>query len=204
MPLNKPFSESSEQNKHVILEVIHPYLTGFDTVLEIASGTGQHAVHFANAMPKLTWQPTDLHTNLTGIEQWLIDSQLKNIRPPIELNVSNSNWPVTQFDAVYSANSFHIMSQQNVTDFFAQVSHHVNPEGLIVIYGPFNYAGQFTSESNGRFNDWLTQRDPLSGIKDFEFCNQLAQQAGFALIGDTEMPHNNRLLCWQKQSEQAC
>ena len=90
------------------------------------------------------------------------------------------------------------MSQQNVTDFFAQVSNHVNPNGLITVYGPFNYHGNFTSESNAHFNDWLTQRDPLSGIKDFEWCNQLAEHAGFNLAHDIEMPHNNRILCWQK------
>jgi len=195
----KPFSESSEQNKHVILDVIQPLFTDHQAVLEIASGTGQHAVHFAHAMPHLIWQPSDLAGNLSGIQEWISDSQLTNIKMPIELNVSETPCPQKMFDVVYTANSFHIMSHQNVTDFFAKVASLVNSKGLITVYGPFNYHGQFTSESNAQFNNWLTQRDPLSGIKDFEWCNQLAENAGLSLAHDVEMPHNNRILCWKKQ-----
>lgn len=201
MLVHKPFSESSEQNKHVILEVIKPLFAHTKSVLEIASGTGQHAVHFSSAMPHLTWQPSDLESNLVGIQQWITEAALPNIQTPITLNVSNnSDWPKQTFDALYTANSFHIMSKQNVEDFFKKIAEHLNSNGLITVYGPFNYLGNFTSESNARFNNWLTQNDPLSGIKDFEWCNQLAELAGFKLISDTAMPHNNRILCWQKPS----
>jgi len=197
--ISKPFSESSEQNKDVILSVLQPLFTKTQSVLEIASGTGQHAVHFANALPHLSWQPTDLADNLLGIQQWIDESGLSNIHAPKTLDVSSTDWVMPSFDAIYSANSFHIMSQQNVRDFFAHLRQHVNSNGLVTIYGPFNYNGNFTSESNARFNDWLTQRDPLSGIKAFEWCNDMAQSAGFRLLKDVEMPHNNRILCWQKQ-----
>lgn len=200
MPITKPFSESSEQNKAVILEVLKPRFAAVKTVLEVASGTGQHAVHFANALPHLSWQPTDLEHNLLGIQQWINDSGLDNVHAPKALDVSSEAWALPSFDAIYSANSFHIMSQQNVRDFFARIAHHINPNGLITIYGPFNYQGTFTSESNARFNEWLTTRDPLSGIKAFEWCDEMAQTAGFQLLDDVEMPHNNRILCWQKRS----
>ena len=218
LPVIKPFSESSAQNKQVILEAIQPYLNNLCSVLEVASGTGQHAVHFAQAMPNLCWQPSDLLENLTGIQQWIEESKRNrqhdhqlnlpasnkhfNIKSAIELNVSSSSWPPTTFDAVFSANSFHIMSKQNVTDFFAKVGQHINPNGLILIYGPFNYKGAFTSESNAHFHDFLTSRDPLSGIKDIEWCDCLATKAGFKLINDINMPHNNRILCWQQHLEE--
>jgi len=94
LPNIKPFSESSEQNKQVILNVIQPYFSSLSSVLEIASGTGQHAVHFAQALPNLVWQPSDLPENLAGIQQWITDSGLKNIQTPITLNVSTSNWRI--------------------------------------------------------------------------------------------------------------
>ena len=110
-PIHKPFSPSSEENKHVILEKIQQWLIDSKTVLEIASGTGQHAVHFAENMPSLTWQTSDLIESHSGIDLWIKESGLTNILPPLNLNVSEDNWPVVTYDAVYSANSFHIMSK---------------------------------------------------------------------------------------------
>ena len=198
-PIHKPFSPSSEENKHVILEKIQQWLIDSKTVLEIASGTGQHAVHFAENMPSLTWQTSDLLESHSGIDLWIKESGLTNILPPLNLNVSEDNWPVVTYDAVYSANSFHIMSKQNVTDFFIHISSVLNPTGLVIIYGPFNYNGQFTSQSNANFDIWLKQRNKNSGIKDFEFCHELALNAGLKLAEDIEMPQNNRILIWIKQ-----
>ncbi|MDX1351980.1 MAG: DUF938 domain-containing protein [Thiomicrorhabdus sp.] len=198
---NKPFSPSSEENKQVILEAIQPLLTQQKTVLEIASGTGQHAVFFAEQMPHLTWQTSDLADSHTGIGQWINDSQLNNVLAPIELNVSESHWPQSTYDVVYSANSFHIMNKQNVSDFFRQINSVLNLPGLVIIYGPFNYNGAFTSESNARFNDWLKSNNPESGIKDFEWCDKLAKQAALVLLHDIEMPQNNRILVWQKAAK---
>ena len=195
----KPFATSSEENKQVILEAIQPLLKEQKTVLEIASGTGQHAVFFAEQMPHLIWQTSDLAGSHSGICQWIHDAQLNNVLAPIELNVSESAWPQTDYDVIYSANSFHIMNKQNVGDFFSHISSVLKSPGLVIIYGPFNYNGKFTSDSNARFNDWLTSNNPKSGIKDFEWCNELAKQAGLVLLKDIEMPQNNRILVWQKQ-----
>lgn len=199
MSLQKPFASSSEENKAVILQTIQSLLSDKNSVLEIASGTGQHAVYFAKNLPHLQWQTSDLIESHVGIQQWLAEAKLENVLPPIALNVSTDSWPKQTYDAVFSANSFHIMNQQNVEDLFSQISSILNPTGLVIIYGPFNYNGAFTSESNQRFDLWLKGNNPESGIKDFEWCNQLASRAGLQLIHDFEMPQNNRILCWQKQ-----
>jgi len=195
---SKPFSSSSEENKHVILDSIKPLLKNSKLVLEIASGTGQHAVFFAENMPQLIWHTSDLLPSHEGIKRWIFEAQLNNVIPPFTLNVSEDNWPTDTFDTLYSANSFHIMSKQNVSDFFSKLPTVLNSKGLVIIYGPFNYQGDFTSESNARFNDWLKSNNPHSGIKDFEWCNDLANKANLVLVDDLEMPQNNRILVWQK------
>ncbi len=196
----KPFSESTEQNKQVILAIIQPLFSKLKRVLEIASGTGQHAVYFSQVMPHLDWQPSDLENALPGIQSWVNESGLKNLNPPIALDVSSPNWPQQTFDAIFSANSLHIMSQQHVKDFFSNVGRVLDINGLIAVYGPFNEHGQFTSESNQHFDAWLKSCNPDSGIKAFEWCNELAQKAGFKLIEDHPMPQNNRILVWQKMA----
>ncbi|BCN93499.1 hypothetical protein THMIRHAM_12840 [Thiomicrorhabdus immobilis] len=200
-PYNKPFSQSSEENKDVILKIIAPLLADRQTLLEIASGTGQHAVFFAEQMPQLTWQTSDLLESHSGIKQWLNDANLPNVLPPFQLNVSEDTWPNTRYDAVFSANSFHIMGEHNVEDFFKNVSKVLNDNALVLIYGPFNYNGQFTSDSNANFDIWLKNRNPQSGIKDFEWCDALANKAGLTLLDDFEMPMNNRILVWKKSKK---
>lgn len=194
----KPFSPSSEQNKDVILKTIQPLLSDKKNVLEIASGTGQHAVYFSQQMPFLTWQTSDLIESLPGIQQWIEESALTNVLMPLELNVSAEHWPTKQHDAIFSANSFHIMAKQHVSDVFDHLNAVLNPTGLVIIYGPFNYNNQYTSDSNASFDIWLKNRNPESGIKDFEWCNHLASKAGLTLLHDVEMPQNNRILVWQK------
>jgi len=196
----KPFSPSCEENKDVILQVIKPLLKNSKSVLEIASGTGQHAVYFAKNMPHLVWHTSDLLKSHDGINHWIFEAQLPNIVCPIPLHISEDPLPDSCFDAIYSANSFHIMNKQNVSDFFTKVPTALHSEGLVIVYGPFNYQNTFTSESNARFNDWLESNNPQSGIKDFEWCNALANEAGLTLVDDIQMPQNNRILVWQKQS----
>lgn len=196
---NKPFSQSCEENKHVILQAIQALLSEKYTLLEVGSGTGQHAVFFAEKMPHLLWQTSDLTESHDGIQQWLAEAALENILAPLPLNVSEDTWPTTTYDAVFSANSFHIMAHDNVKDFFDNVNNVLNENGLVVIYGPFNYNGSYTSESNARFDLWLKQRNPDSCIKDFEWCHHLAETVGLSLLDDIEMPQNNRILVWQKQ-----
>lgn len=195
--MNLPFAESSEQNKAVIFDVIKPYLQG--DVLEIGSGTGQHAVFFAGQLPGLSWQTSDLESNLPGIEAWIAHSGLTNLPPPIALDVSD-RWPESHFDTVYSANCFHIMDKTAVAQCLEGVGVCLKADGILAVYGPFNYAGNFTSESNARFDAFLKARDPDSGIKDFEWLDELAMQQNLHLLEDIAMPENNRCLVWQKRT----
>ena len=195
--MNLPFAESSEQNKSVIFEVIKTHLCG--DVLEIGSGTGQHAVFFAGQLPRLSWQTSDLQSNLPGIEAWIAHSGLPNLPPPIALDVSGC-WPRRQFDTVYSANCFHIMDKLAVAQCFEGVGVCLKAGGILAVYGPFNYAGGFTSASNARFDAFLKARDPDSGIKDFEWLDELASQQNLHLLEDLAMPENNRSLVWQKRT----
>ncbi|MGB5328503.1 MAG: DUF938 domain-containing protein [Gammaproteobacteria bacterium] len=195
--MNLPFAESSEQNKSVIFDVIKPYLRG--DVLEIGSGTGQHAVFFAGQVPRLSWQTSDLEANLPGIEAWIAHSGLTNLSPPIALDVSG-RWPGRQFDMVYSANCFHIMDKTAVAKCIEGVGACLKADGVLAVYGPFNYAGNFTSASNARFDAFLKTRDPGSGIKDFEWLDDLAAEQNLHLLEDVAMPENNRSLVWQKRT----
>lgn len=193
----KPFSGSAAENKQVILEALQPLLADKHCLLEIASGTGQHAVHFGKALPHLTWQTSELAENLPGILQWLEEAQLPNVLAPLTLNVSDANWPTQTYDAIFSANSFHIMTEIQVNDFFSNLPKVLQTDSLVMIYGPFNINGRFTSESNAQFDCWLKQRNPLSGIKDKDWCDGLAQLAGLQLSEDIIMPQNNRILVWE-------
>ncbi len=195
---HKPYSESCDQNRDPILEVIKPLLTEKISVLEIGSGTGQHAVYFAQKMPHLIWQTSDQKTYHEGIKLWLDDTDLDNTPPPISLNVSTNTWPNQSYDAIFSANAVHIMAWYNVVDFFKNAPKLVNKGGLFILYGPFNYNQQYTSESNARFDIWLKQRDPHSAIRDFEALDELAQKAGMTLQSDHALPANNRILVWEK------
>ena len=197
-PLNKPFSQACENNKQPILTVLQQAFADIDRVLEIGSGTGQHAVHFAAAMPWLHWQPSDRAENLPGIRAWCADAGLHNLAPPLELDVMVSPWPAIVTSGVFSANTAHIMSWPAVETFVSGVGACVPSGGRFCLYGPFNYQGRYTSASNAEFDTWLRSRDPLSGIRDFEAIERLAQAVGFVLEADHPMPANNRTLVWRK------
>ncbi len=200
----KPFSESCEQNKAVILKTIKPVLSSCNSVLEIGSGTGQHAVYFAQHLPHLQWYTSDRSAALNGIQMWLDEFQseggLNNVHSPVSLDVTQSQWPDINVDAVFTANTLHIMSWYEVQMFYERVPEILNADGLMLAYGPFNYQGQYTSDSNQRFDGWLKARDPDSGIKDFSELNDLALKNGLNILADYEMPANNRILLWQKQA----
>ncbi|MEN8214466.1 MAG: DUF938 domain-containing protein [Pseudomonadota bacterium] len=195
----KPYAESCDQNRDPILEVIQPLFADCSELLEIGSGTGQHAVYFAGRMPHLTWQCSDRRESHVGIQQWLSEAGLPNTRPPLALDVSRDDWPLRQFDAVFSANSVHIMHWPDVEAMFAGIGRVLQQGGIFALYGPFNYDGQFTSESNAQFDQWLKNRDPLSGVRNFEDLDRLAQRAAMQLLNDNEMPANNRILSWLRQ-----
>ncbi len=193
-----PFSPACERNQDPILSVLKPLLINSCHLLEIGSGTGQHAVYFAKNLPHVTWHTSDLSENHIAINSWLNAKKLPNTRAPFELNVQKEQWPEQKFDVIYSANTLHIMSWKAVEQFFAQLDQHITSKGLLIIYGPFNYQGKFTSDSNQQFEQWLKSEDPQRGIRDFEAVNDLAEHAGLSLINDNEMPANNRLIVWQK------
>ena len=196
--MNKPYAESCDQNREPILTVIKPLLENCTSLLEIGSGTGQHAVYFARRMPQLVWHTSDCARYLPGINLWLDDAGLENVRRPVELDVSRSVWPRMHVDSVFSANTAHIMHWSDVEAMFAGVGEILNAGGGFLLYGPFNAGGGYTSESNASFDRWLKSRDPGSGVRDFEELDRLAQQAGMRLAGDFEMPANNRILYWRK------
>jgi len=194
----KPFAESSEQNKTPIYKVLKGVFHDVDTVLEIGSGTGQHAVFFAEQFPHLTWMTSDQAQYHAGIRIWLQDAGLGNTQGPLLLDVDQAEWPLQQTAAVFSANTVHIMGWTSVEKMFVGIGRVLNHNGVFCLYGPFNYNGEFTSQSNAQFDIWLKQRDPVSGVRDFEALQKLAKVAGLQLIDDVAMPANNRILVWRK------
>ena len=199
---DKPFSPSSDENKQPILEVIAPRLASAQSVLEIGSGTGQHAVHFAASLPKLHWQCTDVPYHLPGIRLWIAEAGLPNLPAPLELDV-DSDWierfNSPAYDVVYSANTAHIMSLAQVARMFAGVGALLPDQGQFLLYGPFSVDGRQTSESNAFFDRSLRMQNPLSGVRDLRELEGFARAAGLALEANIAMPVNNRTLVWRRQ-----
>ncbi len=193
-----PFSEACERNKEPILDILQSRLSAVNTVLEIGSGTAQHAVYFAKYLPHLTWQTTDQLQYMEGINQRLEQEGPKNVLAPLMLDVAKQPWPVSVAEAVFSANTLHIMSSDNVVCFFQGCGRTLKQHGLLCVYGPFKYQGEFTSDSNARFDRALQAGDSNMGIRDFEFVNELAEAAGLQLQDDLAMPANNQMLIWKK------
>lgn len=196
----KPFAPACERNSDPILAVLREHFTDRRHVLEIGSGTGQHAVHFATALPHLIWQTSDRAENLPGIRAWLDEATLPNTPPPVVLDVAEGGWPATRFDAMFSANTLHIMSWSEVQTLFAALPALTGDDAKLAIYGPFNYSGRHTSASNAAFDESLRARAPHMGIRDREAVDRLARAAGFALLDDVAMPANNRTLVWQRRA----
>ena len=201
----KPHAPACERNRAPILGVLRAHFADRRRVLEIGSGTGQHAVYFAAAMPWLEWQASDVAGSLPGIRAWLDEARLPNTPPPREHAVRWTDWPGLAADAVFTANSLHIMGPDAVEDFFRGVGRLLAgvPGGTLVAYGPFNYDGRHTSDSNRDFDGWLKARDPASGIRDFEAVDALAARAGLRLLADVAMPANNRCLVWRRPGDPA-
>lgn len=195
------FSQACENNKQAILSVIKPLFTGACQVLEVGSGTGQHGEFFARMMPELTWQLADQMIYHEGLEMRRQLSGLDNLFAPLSLDV-NEPWPITQTDHLFSANTVHIMSWPEVELLFTGIASVLADGGALCLYGPFNYGGEYTSDSNAEFDQWLKARDPASGIRDFEAIETLAHAAGLSLEQDIAMPANNRCLVWRKQQRE--
>jgi hypothetical protein len=196
----RPFSQSCENNKEPILEVLRNELQGVDKVLELGSGTGQHARYFVERLQDLVWQSSDVVENRSGIESWREGYEGTRLPCSVQLDVRDENWGVEIPAAIFSANSLHIMAWSAVEALFDYLGRHAPIGNRLCIYGPFNYGGKYTSDSNARFDEWLAQRDPASAIRDFEAVNALAGRAGYQLHADHTMPANNRLLVWHRLS----
>ena len=191
-----PCSEACEKNKGPILVVLKEVFAKTQSVLEIGSGTGQHAVYFADNLPHLGWQPSDRLGSVPWVEQRLQTGGPGNVAPALTLDVNKRPWGV-EADGIFSANTFHIMSWQEVEQFFIGVGETLQRPGTLCVYGPFRYDGDYTSESNARFDRSLRTQAPHMGIRDFEAVNRLAEAQGLTLVADYPMPANNQSLVWR-------
>ena len=195
--MNKPHSPACERNRDPILAVLREHFAGARRVLEIGSGTGQHAAYFASHLPQLIWQASDREENLPGIRAWLHEADLSNTPTALPLDVSGP-WPDDRFDAVFSANTLHIMAWSEVQQLFARLPQVTEIGATLIIYGPFNEGGRYSSESNAAFDRSLRARGSHMGIRDTEAVDALATHAGFILVEDVAMPANNRCRVWRR------
>jgi SAM-dependent methyltransferase len=194
-----PVSDACERNKEPILSVLRACFADRTLVLEIGSGTGQHAVYFARHLPHLTWQPTEQLNYLPDLAARVRLEGGGNLRAPTVLDVRQAVWPARSVDAVFTANTLHIMSWPAVVALYRGVAEVLAPGGVLCVYGPFRYGGEYTSESNGEFDRMLKERDPWSGVRDIEAVCELAGPYGLSLVADHDLPANNRLLVFDKE-----
>ena len=206
----KPFSQASENNRQPILEVLEKHFTNQQRILEIGSGTGQHAVYFPQYLQHVIWQTSDRIENHSGINQWIDGFPIDNLKRPVELDVENpDNWNnlarmahMSPFDGVFTANTVHIMPWSNVEKMFAGVGELFSYGGgndtsiphRFAVYGPFNRDGAFTSAGNAQFHRHLQERDPLMGIRNDHAVFNLAKKYSLKIAYDIDMPANNRIL----------
>lgn len=195
---DKPFAESAERNGVPILNVLQDEFSQSTHVLEIGSGTGQHAARFAAAMRHLQWQTSDLDENHVGIIAWVNDAGLENLLLPLAVDVREADLPAQSFDAVYSANTAHIMSLAAVEKMFALVGGVLADDGVFCLYGPFRIGGEFNTPSNAAFHESLRSRDPEMGIRHLESLDELGEEHGLTRTRLYAMPANNHIAVWRK------
>ena len=198
MTSDKPYAPAAEQNRVPILAVLRERFHAHGRVLEIGAGTGQHAVHFAAALPHLDWHPSDVAENLAGVEAWRLDAAVPNLRPARQLDVLRDAWPEGPFEYVYSANTVHIMHWPAVEALFAGVARVLAAGGLFALYGPFSHDGSHTAESNARFDQMLRAQDPGMGVRDCADLDALAARHGLEPEAVIDMPANNQIRLWRR------
>ncbi len=195
------FTNSAEKNKQPILNKIRLQLSGAESILEIGSGSGQHALYFAQELPHLIWQASETAEKIPALQKNLQEIQRPNLPAPLLLEVQSPSWPVASCQNIFSANTLHIMPWPAVCAMFSGIGKTLRPGGLLIIYGAMRYNGDFTSESNAKFDRWLKEQDPARGIRDFEAVDQLAQEQQLELLNDYLMPSSNQLLVWRRTAQ---
>jgi hypothetical protein len=194
-----PDAPATARNREPILAVLRSHFAGRTRALEIGSGTGQHAVHFAAALPHLSWQTSDLPENHAGIRAWIEASGLPNVLPPLAFDMARpQDWPAARYDAIFTANTLHIASWPEVQSLFAHLPQLLAPAATLVVYGPFNIGGAYTAPSNAAFDQWLKAEDPRRGIRELDAVQALATQAGLRFVDRIAMPANNFCLVWER------
>lgn len=196
--IERPYAEATARNSEAILGAIGAEFRDLESILEIGSGTGQHAVFFCQAMHHLVWQTSDVPGNHGGIRAWLADASLSNVLEPLALDVLNAELPHERYDGVFSANTAHIMNPEAVEEMFTLVAAVLQDSGVFVLYGPFRQGGRFNTPSNADFHRSLRQRDPGMGIRHLEELDRLAQRGGMRRVRLYAMPANNNLAVWVK------
>jgi len=192
----KEFPQACENNKTPILGVLKKHFINVSRVLEVGSGSGQHAIYFSEQLDWLTWQPTEIRERIQVLQDNCKLSSRDNLCSPLTLNIFES-WPETQLDAVFSANTLHIVPASGIEAIFSRIAPNITSGFRVAIYGPFKYGGKYTSDSNAAFDNWLRTQNPNSGIRDFEVIDEVARDIGLSLIEDCIMPANNQLLVWR-------
>lgn len=197
--MTRQFSAACKRNKEPILAILRDAFADTKRVLEIGSGTGQHAVFFGAHLPHLLWQTSDLPHNHASILAWQREAGLPNVLPPLTIDTGSDDWREERYDGIFSANTCHIMAWREVQGMFAGIGRVLRPGGVLCIYGPFNYGGKFTSASNAQFDASLKAQAPHMGIRDFDAIDRLAAEQDLKLQADHAMPANNRLLVWRRE-----
>ncbi len=192
------FAAAAERNKEPIAQVLIPLVPADGRLLEVGSGTGQHAVHLAGRAPGLRWQPSELAASLASLAARIAAEAPPNVAPPLELDVSVAgHWPAGPFDVVFSANTAHIMGWPAVVAMLEGAARVLSDGGLLALYGPFRFAGRPTAPSNEEFDAMLRARDPASGLRQAEQLDEVARGVGLGAFEARAMPANNDILTWR-------
>ncbi len=199
MKKQKPFAPAAEENKADILRVLKQVITEENfRLMEVGSGTGQHAVFCAPHFPSLQWVTTDTADKLEGITMWLREAQVPNVHGPVAYEVGKDEFPRQKCDVVFAANIFHILSWKNDKTLIKALGNRLREGSKVLFYGAFNYGGKFTSKSNEAFDAALKAKNPQSGIRHFEDVQKAMTKAGFEFVKDFEMLFNNRILYFKR------
>jgi len=196
----KRFSEACNRNQAPILAVLKEVLPDTGRVLEIGSGTGQHAAYFSRSLPDLAWQPSDLAEALPSIEAWREESGAPNLNPPMVIDLLGNNDTPSRVDAIVCINTAHIVAWTGVERLFSIAANILEPKGVLYFYGPYRYPDHALEPSNVVFDRWLKEQNSVSGIRDYAAVESLAESKGFILGGDRSMPSNNRSIWWVRHT----